>query len=63
MTLNPQIKLVLDVLPLVVFFVGFKWLGLFDATALLLCVTLGIVAITVVFFIGVLLVISHLHVA
>jgi len=40
-TLNPRIKLLLDILPLVVFFVGYKWLGLFLATAALLAVTLA----------------------
>lgn len=48
MTLNPQIKLFLDILPLLTFFVGFKWLNLFDATALLLLVTLAIVIFTYV---------------
>ena len=46
MTLNPQTKLVLDVLPLVTFFAGYKWLGLFPATALLLAVTLCILIFT-----------------
>jgi intracellular septation protein len=45
-TLNPQIKLILDLLPLATFFVGYKWLGLMGATALLLGVTLAILAFT-----------------
>lgn len=46
MTLNPQIKLILDILPLAVFFAGYKWLGVFGATALLLASTLFVVVIT-----------------
>jgi intracellular septation protein len=41
-TLNPQVKLILDILPLATFFAGYKWLGLFAATAALLVVTLAI---------------------
>jgi len=45
-SLNPHIKLVLDILPLASFFVVFKWLNLFAATAALLGVTLFVLAIT-----------------
>ena len=46
MTLNPHLKLALDILPLAVFFTAFKWAGLYYATGLLLLVTLCIVAVT-----------------
>jgi intracellular septation protein len=45
-TLNPRLKLFFDILPLVVFFAGYKWLGLFAATGALLVVTLAILAVT-----------------
>ena len=46
MTLNPQVKLLFDVLPLAVFFAGFKWGGLYAATTGLIIVTVIILAIT-----------------
>lgn len=49
MTLNPQIKLILDILPLGVFFLGFKWLGVYSATALLLAVTLLVLTVRYVY--------------
>lgn len=45
-TLSPRVKLLFDVLPLAVFFAGFKWGGLYAATAALVIVTLAILAIT-----------------
>lgn len=46
MTLNPHIKLALDILPLAIFFIGFKWLGLFVATELLLITTFSVLVFT-----------------
>jgi len=45
-TLNPQLKLILDLAPVAVFFIAFKWLGIYTATALLLAATLAILAFT-----------------
>ncbi len=42
---NPKLKLMLDFLPLAVFFVGFKWFGLYEATAALMVVTLSVVVV------------------
>jgi intracellular septation protein len=44
--INPQLKLVLDFLPLAVFFLAFKWLNVYYATGALLAVTVGILVYT-----------------
>jgi len=48
-SLNPQTKFTLDLLPLAVFFAGYKWLGLYAATALLMGVTVVVIAIIYLF--------------
>jgi intracellular septation protein len=48
LSLNPYIKLVLDVLPVASFFAVFKWQGLYYATGALLGVTLLVLAVTYV---------------
>lgn len=44
-SVNPRLKTLLDFLPLVVFLVVFKWLGLLQATAALMAVTLMVLAV------------------
>ena len=48
MTLKPQIKLLLDILPLVVFFICYKWFGLFVATGSIIITSL--LSLLVIYF-------------
>lgn len=49
MTLNPQIKLFLDLFPVAVFFAAYKMFDLFAATAALLILTL--ISLTIIYFV------------
>lgn len=42
---SPRVKAFLDFLPLVIFLIGYKWLGIFEATAALMVTTLAVVAV------------------
>jgi len=48
-TLNPHIKLFLDIIPIGVFFIGYKFFGIFTATAAMLALTLLTLSIIYVY--------------